>query len=260
MTRTPSPPPMPRTPPAPRWGSFKDLYEPYPTRQSARLASQRASQESPSTPPNFSESESEEDTKGARKHSDYGFPTMLPGPFDSSPRKKRVSDRAGLAKMQSLTKTSGPHNTSASSPSNQSSPSRPTTVTGGMLPTPAKTPKTPKKKAIGDFGSTARTLFRPTPNTGSNKKSKRSIGYSLESFEDDSNQSQANIEIYTDSRDRIPEVDESEDNPFYVKPSAVKASGKAAVQDPKGQTEEVVKRDKDVEKALDREDGMYYVL
>lgn len=152
--------------------------------------------------------------------------------------------------MQSLTK--------ASSPPNQSSSSRHTTVTGGMLPTPAKTPRTPKKKAIGDFGSTARTLFHPSSSSGPNKKNKRSIGYSLESFEDDSNQ--ANIEIYTDSRDRIPEVDESEDNPFYVKPSSVKTSGEDTVQDPKGHTDKVAKRDKDVQKSLDRQDGMYYVL
>lgn len=125
-----------------------------------------------------------------------------------------------------------------------------------MLPTPAKTPK---KKAVGDAGSTARALFSNVTPSGRGKKSKKPTAYSLESFEDDSGQNQAKIDIYTDSRDRVPEVDESEENPFYTKP--VKDAGKAGARQLKGsKATDDPQRDTEVDKSLHREDGMYYVL
>lgn len=129
-------------------------------------------------------------------------------------------------------------------------------MTDGMLPTPAKTPK---KKAVGDAGSTARTLFSNVTPSGRGKKSKKPTAYSLESFEDDSGQNQAKIAIYTDSRDRIPEVDESEENPFYTKP--VKGAGKASTRQSRGsKATEGPQRDTEIDESLHREDGMHYVL
>lgn len=119
-----------------------------------------------------------------------------------------------------------------------------TTMTEGMLPTPAKTPR---KKPVDNAGSTARVLF-PQPGQ---KKKKKQTGFSLDSFSDDPSQGDS-IQIYTDSRDRIPEVDESEENPFYQKPST---STKPRPSRPMTRS-----RDKEVNEALKREDGMVYVL
>lgn len=65
------------------------------------------------------------------------------------------------------------------------------------LPTPAKTPS--KKKVSGDFSSTARAIF-PTRST---MPAKKSTPFSLESFESPG-LNKKGIQIYTDSRDRIP--------------------------------------------------------
>ncbi|KAK5673676.1 hypothetical protein LTS12_029805, partial [Elasticomyces elasticus] len=130
-----------------------------------------------------------------------------------------------------------------------------------MLPTPAKTPK---KKAVGDMDTTARALFPPA--SGRPKKNKHT-GFSLDSFNDDSTPGQTSIQIYTDCRDRIPEVDESEENLFY-KPKA------EAVQTPKNTTtraprkpkageskqEKRLKRDREIDDAVKRDDGMVYVF
>lgn len=95
---------------------------------------------------------------------------------------------------------------------------------------------------------------------GRGKKNKRPAAFSLESFENDSGQNQTQIEIYTDSRDRIPEVDESEENPFYTKSSVSKASGKTTGRGLRGRKAEESKRDDEVDNALHRDDGMFYVL
>jgi hypothetical protein len=124
-------------------------------------------------------------------------------------------------------------------------------MTSGMLPTPAKTPR---KKAVGDVGSTARTLFPPPSGSSSGRKKKKYTGFSLDSFNDNEAQGGSAIQIYTDSRDRIPEVSKSEENPFYAKPepNASTRASKRRVQS--------TKRDKEVDEAIQREDGMVYVL
>lgn len=80
-------------------------------------------------------------------------------------------------------------------------------------------------------------------------------------MEDEENASDGHIEIYTDSKDKVPELDENEDNPFYVKP------GQASSVEPP--TSRASKRRKvnsglsgneEMEQAFKREDGMVYVL
>jgi hypothetical protein len=118
-------------------------------------------------------------------------------------------------------------------------------MTDGMLPTPAKTPR---KKPVDNVDSTARVLFPPLSGQ---KKKRKQTGFSLDSFTEDPSQGES-IQIYTDSRDRIPEVDESEANPFYNKPSA-NTSARSCRRKTRS-------RDKEVDEALNRDDGMVYVL
>ncbi|RJE23565.1 hypothetical protein PHISCL_04108 [Aspergillus sclerotialis] len=258
MTTTPPPPSGIRTPPAPRYGPRYDQYEPYVTRHSARLAGQTPSEDSRLTPSTYSEHQSEAETKGTRKQRVRDFTSISPEPFDSSPQKKKGPSRnSAFPQMRSLSNTSDPFTTTTSHLHQSLPPSLSTTMTDGMLPTPAKTPK---KKAVDDAGSTARTLFPATSGTERRKRGKKPTGFSLESFEDNLKQDQNNIEIYTDSRDRIPELDESEDNPFYTKPGGSKTIGKTAGCSSGGHKEKESKRDKEVGKSLHREDGMFYVF
>lgn len=127
---------------------------------------------------------------------------------------------------------------------------------------------------IPDSKEAARVLFpnkpsapEDTPSKKGVKKGKKFSAFSLESFnETGGTEAQGNVQIFTDSRDRIPELDESEDNPFYQKPNATKDSevkGDAAVHTTKRRKVEEksnTKRDKEVQDAINRDDGMFYVL
>ncbi|KAL4906100.1 hypothetical protein BDW74DRAFT_138483 [Aspergillus multicolor] len=239
MATTPPPASYLRIPPTPRHGNGYDQYEPYSTRHSARLASQRASTESRTTPPpSFPISQGRGTSRGTKKQKTTESESLSPPGSPMSPRKK-MSARTVATQLDD-------EDSSTNAKPSHSHASRlfRTTMTEGMLPTPAKTPR---KKPVDNAGSTARVLFpQPAP-----KKKKKQTGFSLDSFSDDLSQGDS-IQIYTDSRDRIPEVDESEENPFYQKVSTTTK--------PRPSRPQTRSRDKEVDEALKREDGMVYVF
>ncbi|KAA8646146.1 hypothetical protein EYZ11_001555 [Aspergillus tanneri] len=227
MAITPPPPSTLRMPPTPQHGAGYDQYEPYSTRQSARLANQRRLKEPRSTPPpTLSPPPAYMSSKKSKKQSNESKASPPPRPAYGSPRKIPSSRVRDIISSE--------------------------TIMDGMLPTPAKTPR---KKAVGDAGSTARTLFPPPPTSGSarGKKGKKPTPFSLDSFSEDNAQGGSQIQIYTDSRDRIPEVDESEANPFYKKPMASNPCPRTLRRRYGG-------RDKEVDEAIKRDDGMVYVF
>ncbi|KAL5050099.1 hypothetical protein BDW71DRAFT_174744 [Aspergillus fruticulosus] len=241
MATTPPPASFLRIPPTPRHGNGYDQYEPYSTRHSARLASRQASTESRTTlPPSFPIpiSQGRGTSRSTKKQKTAGTESLSPPGSPMSPRKK-MSGRSVATRLDE----EDPFNAAKPAHSHPSRLFR-TTMTEGMLPTPAKTPR---KKLVDNAGSTARVLF-PQPGQ---KKKKKQTGFFLDSFSEDPSQDDS-IQIYTDSRDRIPEVDESEENPFYQKPST---STKPRSSKPKTRS-----RDKEVDEALKREDGMVYVF
>ena len=83
------------------------------------------------------------------------------------------------------------------------------------------------------------------------KRGRRNIGYSLQSFQDDANNG-PDIEIYTDSKEKLPEVDDSNDNPFYVKPGKHSQARKKAAK--------ASDHNREVQDILQRDEGMVYVL
>ena len=94
----------------------------------------------------------------------------------------------------------------------------------------------------------------PTPR----KKSKKHTQFSLGGIDGDDIAGDGDIEIYTDSKNKVPELDESEENPFYVKPgrepvSAARSTKRRKVSGP-------IYKDPELEEALKRDDGMVYVL
>jgi hypothetical protein len=148
--------------------------------------------------------------------------------------------------------------------SSKSSQQKSTTTTRatGMLPTPAKTPsKHPDEKTKANVRSVARNLFSsdndvlPSPR----KKPKKYSGLALESFT--AEDMEDSIEIFTDSRDRVPEKDDTAGNPFYgdiegaaIEPEPTKRRTRRKHVTIPGEGKETI------EEAIRRDDGIVYVL
>lgn len=133
----------------------------------------------------------------------------------------------------------------------------------GMLPTPAKTPR---KRTLHSesIKSTARVLFPPRPATIEEvtprkaRKFTKDV-YSLNSFEETGESSK--IEIYTDSKERIPTADEDDDeeNPFVIKKGKGKGKGKAKAKAAPQRRKKDAKTE-EMEDAVNREEGMIFLL
>ena len=146
----------------------------------------------------------------------------------------------------------------------------PLSLTANMLPTPAKTPrKKPVQPAV--VQAAARVLFPSRPNTieesmpnPRKRRNKRHVGSSLySSIEDDGDAGSENhIEIYTDSKDKVPELDLSEDNPFYEQQAhtTVVAEPHKVNGSKKRKVEQIIDASAEIEEAFNREEGMVYVL
>ncbi|KAF3404350.1 hypothetical protein DPV78_002781 [Talaromyces pinophilus] len=238
-----------REPRAPRHGAGYDSFDPYPTRQSARLAGQRSS-EAHATPPPPS-------PKKSTRRNEVG--TLSP-PSTLSPRKKTVRGKGSLLnEIQDLESSDLSDGAGGASAHNFS---RSGILPGHsfLLPTPAKTPR--HQKSIGSFGATARSLFPVNASSSSPAKStKKPSGFSLDSFHEDSTGNSYSIEIFTDSRDRIPVANKSLDNPFLSKPELKMSSDS---ETPKAKRQRVSSRqvapEIDPKEAVKRTDGMLYTF
>jgi hypothetical protein len=117
-----------------------------------------------------------------------------------------------------------------------------------MLPTPIKTPT---KKETQNVNLEPRALFGGRSHT----KPKKYSQFSLESFNSElERQEQAPLEVFTDSRDRIPQLNPSMDNPFLSK--ATDSTQDSAIVSRTRTSKRNAKVDKDVR----RDDGLLYVL
>jgi hypothetical protein len=90
----------------------------------------------------------------------------------------------------------------------------------------------------------------PTP-----KKNRKSKAFSLNPF-DDMEIAAETIEVYEDSKERIPTVDYDEDNPFLVKAGPQKAKGLTRSTRARQKSE----REKQMETDARNEEGVVYVL
>lgn len=143
-------------------------------------------------------------------------------------------------------------------------------IAANMLPTPVKTPR---KKPVQPAAvqAAARVLFPSRPDkvedampTPRKRRNKKQVGFSLySSMEDDGGAvSENQIEIYTDSKDKVPELDPSEDNPFYDQHVQTVASAEPCKTkvSKKRKAEHSIDANKEIEDAFNREEGMVYVL
>jgi hypothetical protein len=246
MAQTPVRPRRLHTPPAPRLGAQEDDWTPFTPRRSTRVAAQRSrgpQTQSPVTgrlpttssahafsPPSSPLSPSH---NTSRSHAKSGKRSIPP------PRKQKAR-----ALSPESSETEIDESLMASKP---------------MLPTPAKTPR--KKDPVRDsLNFNSRVLFHPrlanvddampTP-----KKSRRSKAFVLDPFSSMEQQSDK-IEVYEDSKERVPTVDYDEDNPFLVKPGAQKS--KPATRSSRSRPKS--ERETKMEVAARNDEGVVYVL
>lgn len=140
-----------------------------------------------------------------------------------------------------------------------------------MLPTPSKTPK--KREVPQDVvHSTSRVLFPGRPANLDDamppmRRSKKNRIFSLDGLAEDGDDESGQISIYTDSKDRVPDVDEGDDNPFLTKPARGKKNKAVVPSD----GEPVVRRSRrvgngyeeeveEMERRVRNDEGMIYVL
>ncbi|TQV97441.1 hypothetical protein IF1G_03184 [Cordyceps javanica] len=260
--RTPSPPPTRemQAPSAPRYG-YQDDYQPYPKpSRSTRSSTQRNRTPSPPT----ARQRPLASPRGARRASNQSNATMVsPVP---SPRKRRqppadtsrrsvsgsltaesIANAAAALGSFDLPPTSSPVNSTLRSSSSRSR---------GMLPTPSKTPSKPaNEKTSAEIATFARNLF-PSDDSSLRRKPKSYSGLGMDSFT--ANRDDEPIEIFTDTKDSIPEIDTTEANPFYVGPSKQETGAS-----PRRSRRKVVipgEGSQSLEEATQREDGMVYVF
>jgi hypothetical protein len=123
--------------------------------------------------------------------------------------------------------------------------------------------KTPRKREVAKevLSSTSRVLFHPRLATvddamPSPKKSRKSKGVSLTSVFDGKQGHAEKIEVYEDSKERIPTADYDEDNPFLVQPGEARSKQTAKSSKGRAQTQ----RDTQMEDDMRNERGVTYVL
>lgn len=205
MSNTPSPPPRVRTPQTPKFGAFGDNWEPYSPRKSTRIANRTPSPQSAAV--------------ASRSNANLKK-TTISTPGTSSPQKKRAPAMDSVTRAPRATHLAP--ETARSAPT--SAPQFKSTnnlSAATMLPTPSKTPrKQSDDKLEAGVRAVARNLFTSSDSSSSSsvasprkRKTKTYTGLSLESFR--AEEVEEDIAIFTDSRDRLPEVDGSAENPFY---------------------------------------------
>ncbi|KAL7960337.1 hypothetical protein V8C34DRAFT_276892 [Trichoderma compactum] len=248
---TPSPPSSIRTPPAPRLG-YHDSWEPYSPRKSARISAQRTSARTPSPPPATRQALASPRT--AAKSSAQSSAAMA-SPV-ASPRKKRQS---AADSVRRVTASLAAEASAASGSKDKSVAGRSAAASSLMLPTPSKTPqKPPSSKATAHIQTFARNLFPVAEETELSsprkRRSKKYSGMTLESFR--AEVAEGDIEIFTDSQDRIPKKDESKSNPFVGNATAAEPSKRRT----KRKVHVPGEGPQSVDEASRREDGMIYVF
>ena len=277
MAKTPPLRTSVHTPPTPLHGAKYDHYQ-HSTRRSTRPTITRSLRALETPPPNLDDVSYDSASLDPKK------PTILrcaahtcspPSSTPTSPRKKPSKSRSSNRGIERMARNG--HNSAIEAltidpvaPSDKNPSSHQTTLKAAtnMLPTPAKTPR---KKLVqpSAVANAARVLFpvhagedsMPTPRK---RRNKRHVGFSLyNSVEDEEDANSAGeIPIYTDSKDKVPELDPTEDNPFYEQPKQHDPPPEPLKRriSKKRKVSPTTEESEKIKEAFKREEGMVYVL
>ncbi len=265
MTTTPPPRATVNTPPTPLHGARFDNRQHSSTNRKSKRQASRRSQRAVHTPPPVSAAYSSKSRFAAAVYSP-------PSSAHTSPQSRATKRQRGnpINDFPPASFESSPGSSFGMDPSLSSNdPSVPAqgslNPTVGMLPTPAKTPRKQDRRKAPELQSAARVLF-PTRldkvedamPTKKGRRGRKSVGFTLDSSGEDQESTSA-IQIFTDSKDKLPELDLGEDNPFIEKPETTippEPTKTSARRGRKGQ----VKSNPRIEEAFNHEEGMVYVL
>ncbi|OCL06199.1 hypothetical protein AOQ84DRAFT_255100, partial [Glonium stellatum] len=284
MATTPPPPARVRTPPTPLHGARYDTYEPYSPRRSSRVAAQRnhysqqqlSADSTPQKPLQFPRTARASTPTGSRKQTltRTSSQTFSPPSSPSSPIKHSTakSPRTGTRRRVSNGhKQQLPASAALDSDSDNIASSAPNQLSAfdprAMLPTPAKTPRKRALESQAALTSTARVLFpnRPAhiddamPSPRKSRKNKKYSAFTLQSFVEEAEEegNSSKIEIYTDTKERVPDLNEDEDNPFVTSKKNNKARSNGVSELKRRKADERTAR---MEEAARNEEGMIYVF
>ncbi|PVH94816.1 hypothetical protein DM02DRAFT_675907 [Periconia macrospinosa] len=253
--RTPSPPRRLRTPPAPKWGGD---YEPYSPRRSSRVAAQQNNHlhlESTPTRTHARAARRDVTPTSSRKTLAPSSSSLTLSPPSSPVSPAKSSTRPQQPTIDAHPDTEDLDLDQIAAPT----PARRFLSQQSSLLTPAKTPRKLALKPQESLGSTARVLFSNRPVTVEDafptpRKARKTTAYSLESFAEQMEEENSKIPIFTDSKERVPTLDDDEDNPFITKKGKGKA--KAVPQKPRKQNSESQK----LFEATRREEGVVFTF
>ena len=248
------------TPPAPRWGPTYSVPR-YPTRASLRASSGQSERRVTPEPRKREEARHANTTPVPRQRPTTNFHRHLSPP--TSPT-RLSSERKRTSRSQIQTLSPGSPSTQTRSHDSLSDPfttapsrqSHPSLAPGNWLPTPVKTPVNPRTQPVKNFKSAARVLFQDQipeaedimPSPRKTKRVKKHNRFSLASSSD------SGVQIYTDSRDQVPEMDQNKDNPFNDQLEAPVQSHQKRKLRSRG------KSDPEVTKAIRNNEGVVYTL
>lgn len=272
MATTPPATTVISSPSTPRLGGETSRH--HGTRQSTRTRRTRPTE----TPPPDTRRDNEPPISSKRRKTSASHSTSIP---QSPPSSAHTSPRSTTVKaktsnllhhptrrqkrtMDDLAQSQDPNNNA------QTKPDQAQAAGASALPTPVSIPR---KKAVPRnlVESTARVLFpsrtdavddsMPTPRK--NRRSKKSVGFSLySSMEDDGTSSEDRIQIFTDSKDKVPELDMSKDNPFIERPQeqSLQPEPVKSRSSRRKRTSPHIQSNPQIEEAFNRDQGMVYVL
>ncbi|KAL8642967.1 MAG: hypothetical protein Q9228_000411 [Teloschistes exilis] len=146
----------------------------------------------------------------------------------------------------------------------------PLNLAAKMLPTPAKTPRKQDKRKASELQSAARILFpgrhekvEDAMPTAKGRRGRKNIGFSLDSSGEDDGVKDP-IQIFTDSKDRYPELDPGHHNPFLDKSDKSESAETRAPNKVRGRrgrkTKGQVQTNPHIKDAFNHEEGMVYVF
>jgi hypothetical protein len=259
-----------RTPPTPRHGPTYDNVDPIQPRYATRASQRRASRESLSAAdgakatPRGHRSPPLAGLSRPSSRSSTPSTTHLHSP-QNSPRRKSTRRVQITSPPSPGLSSPGPTPIPSSKPQSTSLSST-TVMADGMLPTPVKTPR---KKNVPSMNAAARALFQDQPVLGEEvaansrraRKGRRYNGFTLERFTAGED-APASIQIFTDSRDNVPQLDTTEENPFTDHPTKPEGSSSRRVVGTSKRRKMTGGQHTDphVQQAVDNDEGMIYVL
>ncbi|KAF5870138.1 uncharacterized protein Bfra_010284 [Botrytis fragariae] len=275
---TPPPSTSLKTPSTPRFG-YDDNYEPYSPRKSSRVASRAIRNAVTPPPPSIkhnirnSLSTPQSTPRVARKVVFSGTPQHIHSSPPKSPQiatKRRapkssttiagrqVSGALNLGSTSSAATALGltPKDKKKEQKMDNHQRSGAMVRGDGMLPTPSKTPRHPKQteELKQGINAVSRTLFTSihADNSADAMPKPKKNRKRYDNFDFGSSSADEPIAIFTDSEDRIPEVDSHADNPFL---------GSSPPQNTRGRSRKPKlihvpgEEDQTMEQLMGREDG-----